>query len=152
MASLKLLKFLRPSCVITNMAATAKQEAIEELLLCLAREGLLDDTDKVRGDVLARERQMSTGLKDGLAIPHAKSEGAKALAIALGLKPEGLEFESLDGQPAKVIFLVVSRADRTGPHLQCLAEIAQFSANAEARGKLLEARSAEQALRALEAG
>ena len=88
-------------------------------------------------------------LGNGLAIPHAKSAGAKELVGALGIKPEGVEFDSLDRQPARVIFLVVSRHDRSGPHIQCLAEIAALYGRAEVRNALAAAKDPDQAISAL---
>jgi len=151
MATLKFLKYLKPSCIIPHMKAADKTEAIVELVDKLGSEGLLDDVERVRKDVLDREALMSTGLKDGLAVPHAKSEGTKDMAVALGLKQEGIEFQSLDGQPARIIFLVVSRVDRAGPHLQCLAEIAQFFSDVQARTRLVQAETEQEALAALSA-
>jgi len=146
MAIVKMLKFLRPSCVALRLKATTKEEAIQELLDLLERENLLDDPGCVREDVMVRERQMSTGMTDGLAIPHAKSSGVKELVIALGLKPEGIEFQSLDGEPARVVFMVVSPIDRTGPHLQCLAEITSFYSRPGERQELLAARNVQEVL------
>jgi len=141
MAAFKSVKFIKRSCVIARLKSETKDEAIGELVSRLDHEGLLTDADKVREDIFAREAQMSTGLKGGLAIPHAKSEGADELAIALGLAPDGLDFHSLDGAPARIIFLLVSHPDRTAPHLECLAEIARFYAEPEKRKLLLAARS-----------
>ena len=150
MAALKLLKFLRPSCVVPKLEAENKEDAIEELIAALEAEGLLGDAEQVRADVFAREEQMSTGLTEGLAIPHAKSVGARDITVAVGLKPEGIDFESLDGKPAQAVFLVVSRADYAGPHLECLAEIAQFYSRPEARQRLLKATTTRQILETLE--
>lgn len=133
---MKLSKYLRPGSIIIGLSAQTKWEAIDELLAPLDRQGLVADAAKVREDLIARERKMSTGMERGLAIPHAKSSGAKELAVALGITPEGIEFDSLDGQPATMIFLVVSRHDRSGPHIQCLAEIAALYGRAEVRNAL----------------
>jgi PTS system fructose-specific IIC component len=132
-----------------QLKATNKQEAIDELLALLDRNGLLADPQTVRQDVLSREKQMSTGLTEGLAIPHAKSNGAKELAIALGLKGQGIEFASLDLEPAHAIFLIVSPVDRTGPYLQCLAEISSLYAQPQVRDRLLHARTVEEVLAAM---
>ena len=150
MASQKLLRYITPACVIPRLAAEQKADAIEELLQVLAAQDLLDDVERVRQDVFARESQMTTGLTQGLAIPHAKSVGAKDLTVAVGLKPEGLDFESIDGLPARAIFLVVSRPDRSGPHLECLAEIARAYSNEAVRRALLEADTAQTVIAALQ--
>lgn len=149
MAAPNMLRLLKANCVAVQLRATNKQEAIDELLGLLDRNGLLADPQAVRQDVLAREKQMSTGLTEGLAIPHAKSNGAKELAIALGLKGQGIEFASLDLEPAHAIFLIVSPVDRTGPYLQCLAEISSLYAQPQVRDRLLRARTVEEVLAAM---
>lgn len=152
MASPKFLKYLKRSCVIPELGASTKDEAIDELLSRLASENLLEDPEVMRRDIMDREAQMSTGLKDGLAIPHAKSDGARGLVVALGLKKDGVPFQSLDGQPARAIFLVVSKLDHVGPHLECLAEIAQIFNREGAADRLLEAGNAVDILRVLGSG
>ena len=149
MAAPNMLKLLKPNCVAVQLKAQNKQEAIDELLGLLEQNGYLADAAQVRQDVLAREKQMSTGLTEGLAIPHAKSNGVKDLAIALGLKPEGVEFASLDMEPAYAIFLIVSPVDRSGPYLQCLAEISSLYAQVQVRERLLHARNVEEVLAAM---
>lgn len=149
MAPLKLLKYLPSSCAIPRLEAETKQDAIEELLRAVAAAGVLRDADAARKDVFDRERQMSTGLTDGLAIPHAKTSGVDDVVVAVGLKPEGVDFESLDGQPTQAVFLVLSQMDRAGPHLECLAEIAQFYARPDARARMLAANTPREMLDAL---
>ncbi len=145
MAIARILRFLKSSCVLPQLAAESKEEAIDELLAVLNRSGQIRDLKQARRDVLARESQMSTGITDGLALPHAKSKGVRDLAVAFGGKPEGIPFDSLDGKPTTAIFLVVSRVDRSGPHLQCLAEITTLFSNPMCRKQLLEAIEADSA-------
>ena len=147
---MKITKLLQPSSIVAGMKARTKSEAIVELLDVLIEQGLIADPEQVRKDLFAREKKMSTGMEQGLAIPHAKSAGVEGMRVALGTKPEGIEFESLDGEPARVIFLVLSPKGVTGPHIQCLAEIALLYARENVRTALLEARSAWDVLRALE--
>ena len=143
-------KLLKRDCVAMHLWAATKDEAIDELLGLLDAQGLLKDLAQARADVFTREAKMSTGLKDGLALPHAKSEGVTGLCLALGLKPEGIEFGSLDGSLATMIFLVVSRADRTGPHLQCLAEITGTCREQSVREAVLRAKTIDDVLLALD--
>jgi mannitol/fructose-specific phosphotransferase system IIA component (Ntr-type) len=133
---MKLEKYLRPDCIRIGMKAEDKWGAIDELLDLLVRRGLIADAETVRRDLVAREKKMSTGMEFGLALPHAKSRGAKEMAIALGIKKEGIDFDSLDKQPAQVVFLVVSRTDTTGPHIQCLADIARLYRDETLRQRL----------------
>jgi len=140
------IRHLPPSCVVLDLKAENKEEAIGALIEALRRAGRLADADRAREDVLTRERQLSTGLKDGLALPHAKTRGVAELALALGIKAEGLDFDSLDGEPARLIFLMLSPADKPGPHLQCLAEITAVCRDPALRRRLLAARTGEEAL------
>ena len=151
MAPPRLLRYFAPGCILPRLKAETKQDAIEELLQALDATGSVENLDQVRKDVFERENQMSTGLTEGLAIPHAKTAGVKELVMAVGLKPEGIDFESLDGQPARIVFLAVAGQEDTGPHLECLAEIAQIFSRPEARQRLIAARSADEVLAALEA-
>lgn len=146
---MKLGKYLRPQSIHVDLKATDKWEAIDELLQPLADQGLLADAVKVRTDLVTREKKMSTGMEFGLALPHAKSDGAKELAVALGISKKGINFDSLDGGAAHVIFLVVSRRDTAGPHIQCLATIARLFTNETIRTGLAAVRTPMEALRLL---
>lgn len=147
---MKLSKYLRPSSIVVGMRAATKSDAIIELLDVLVGQGLIADPEQARRDLFAREEKMSTGMEQGLAIPHAKSGGVKEMTVALGVKPEGIDFASLDGQPARVIFLVLPQKDVRGPHIQCLAEISLLYAREDIRRALLSARSPLAVMRALE--
>ena len=150
MASVKLLKHLRPACVIPRLKAATKQEAIEELLQALDAQGVIEDIDTVRRDVLERESRMSTGIPGGLALPHAKSAGARDVTVAVGLKPEGIDFESLDGEPSRAVFLVVSGDAWSAPQLECLAQVAKLYSRSDVRDRLLGATTREAVLAVLE--
>jgi len=149
---MNLTKYLKPSCIRINLDASDKWEVIETLLSALGRERLLADMDQVRADVIAREQKMSTGMEQGLALPHAKSTGVREMAVALGIAPRGVDFDSLDGKPAQVIFLVVSRKDVMGPHIQCLAEIAAAYRDVRLREQLVAAVDPEAVWRLLTSG
>lgn len=149
---MKLSKYLRAGSVVMDLKAETKWEAIDELLAVLDRQQLVTDVALVHEALIAREKRMSTGLEAGLAIPHAKSEGVTKLAVAVGIKREGLEFKSLDGKPARVIFLVVARKDISGPHIQCLAEIASLYARKHVRASLMAAETPAEVMRILDHG
>ena len=152
MTAPKCARYLSPACIIVQMRAKDKDGAIRELAAKLGEEGLIDDEEQVLRDVFAREAQMSTGLKGGLAIPHAKSSGATGMAVALGIARGGIDFKSLDGEPARVIFMVVSGAQRTGPHLEFLAEIARFWPVPGNRDRVLAAKTPQDILAVLGPG
>lgn len=137
MAARKISKVLTSDGIIPRLRAETKEQAIDELLEALDKQGKIDDLEQARADVMAREKQMSTGLTDGLAVPHAKTRGVSDMVVALGIKPEGIDFQSLDKKPTHVIFLVLSRPDTMGPHLQCLAEISAICSKQDVQQSLL---------------
>jgi len=144
-----LKKCLKPDSIALKLKATDKTGAIRELVELLARAGLLEDKEIALKDILARESRMSTGMEMGLAIPHARTRATENLTVAAGLAPNGIDFGSLDGKPARAIFLVLSGPESSGPHIECIAEIANAYSNPEVREQLLKASSAEEFIRVL---
>lgn len=146
---MKLSSYLLPTGIIPRLAAGDKRAAIEELLELLVRSGAISNRETALADILAREAKMSTGMEQGLAIPHAKSHAVRKLTVALGISPQGIEFQSLDGSPAQVIFLVLSEVGSRGPHIECLAEIARVYSAHGTREALIEARNVSEVLEVL---
>jgi PTS system nitrogen regulatory IIA component len=116
---------VRPDTLVPRLFATTKQQAIDELLAALAKAGLVTNADAARESVWTRERSMSTGLEHGVAIPHGRTDAVSALVCAIGLAPDGIEFESADGQPAHIIVLTLSPSTAPAPHVQFIARISQ---------------------------
>ncbi len=144
---MNLSEYLPEQQIVTQLNSENKFEIIEELLDVLQRNQRLLDRETARKDVIAREGYLSTGLENGLAIPHAKTDGVDGLVIALGLKTQGVDFESLDGKPAQIIFLVLSPRDTSGPHIQSLAVISRNLKDKAKRETLLQASSEAEAAR-----
>jgi fructose-specific phosphotransferase system IIA component len=136
-----LLKLLDPGCVSLNLRGANKEEIISELVGILYSAGKIDDRILVTDDVLQRERTMSTGMQHGIALPHAKTDGAKSLSVAVGIKREGIDFESIDGEPSKIFILIVSPKKTSGPHIQFLAAVGSVLKNEEIRTRLEDAQS-----------
>lgn len=122
---MRLSDFLTMEQISADLQGQTKFQVIDELLDLLSKNNRLVDRDIAQQDVLAREGYLSTGLENGLAIPHAKTDGVERLELAFGVKRDGVDFESLDGKPAKLIFLVLSPRDTSGPHIQTLAIISR---------------------------
>lgn len=131
-------KYLPVDCIHLKMRVEDKEEAIRELVESLAHGGKLENPEAVLEAILERERTMSTGMQHGVAIPHGRSDGVKQLAIAVGIVPQGIDFQSLDGEPTRIIFLVASPRENPGPHLQILAGIAGIVNSEEAREEMLK--------------
>jgi len=141
---MKLKDYLPDKNIIIDLKGTTKVEIIEELLLHMKKINLVQDFDMALNDTLAREGYLSTGLENGLAIPHAKTDGINNLAMVFGVKKDGVEFESLDTKPANLIFLVLSPRDTSGPHIQALAMITRNLKDFKSREKLRNAKSAAE--------
>ena len=98
---------------------------------------------------MEREKSMSTGMQNGLAVPHAKTNGVKSMHVAIGLKPEGIDFKSLDGKPSTIFLLILSPKQGYGPLLQLLAALASTLNSEEKRVGILGAETGYEVLRHL---
>lgn len=138
-----LAAYLRPALVKAHLDAADKPGVIEELLDVLEANGQLRDRDRARRDVLGREESMSTGLQYGVAIPHAKSDAVDHLVCAVGLKPEGIDFDSMDGEPARIFIMTLSPADRPARHVEFISAVSRLL-DSERRAAILTCRTGEQ--------
>ena len=141
-----LLDILSPASTIVDLKGDTKEEIIAELVDSLSASEAISDRDKVLQAVLEREKIMSTGIGDGIAIPHGKSDSVVKLVAALGTQRRGVDFEALDGEPAYVFFLLVSPANVSGPHIKALARISRLLKNDDFKKKLIVASSPEDIL------
>ncbi len=138
-----LTQVLQTNCVKVPVEGRDKEAVITELVDLLEASGALMDRDVALNAVLTRERIQSTGTGAGFAIPHGKCNAVKEVVMAIGIAREPIEFESVDGQPVKILFLLVSPADQTGPHIQALAAISKLMINEQFRHKLEQADCAD---------
>jgi fructose-specific phosphotransferase system IIA component len=140
-----LTQILLPSCVKVPLEGTDKNTVITELVDLLDANGLLKDRGVVLDAVLAREQTRSTGIGSGIAIPHGKCNAVKELVMGIGITAEPIEFESVDGKPVKIVILLASPADQTGPHIQALAKISRLMLDGQFKESLERAGSAQEA-------
>ncbi|MCC6239235.1 MAG: PTS sugar transporter subunit IIA [Phycisphaerales bacterium] len=108
------------------LVATSKADAIKELIDLLAASGEVTDPKRVLEAVLDREATRTTGIGNGLAIPHGKCAGATNLVMAIGKAAEPIDFQSIDGKPVSLIWLLSSPPEKTGPHIHALARISRL--------------------------
>ena len=139
-----LTQILKPNCVKVPVENKDKEAVITELVDLLDANGFLSDRDVALKAVLARERTQSTGTGAGIAIPHGKCNAVKEVVMAIGIAREPIEFESVDGRPVTILFLLVSPADQTGPHIQALASISRLMLNEEFKQGLEKVTSADE--------
>ena len=144
---MNLKKVLSCDTISLELKSGTKEGVIEEmtdLLMAAGRIKNIEDRAIVLKAVLDREKKMSTGMQNGIAIPHGKTDAVESLVAALAVKKEGLEFGSLDGQPSRIFVMTISPDNRTGPHIQFLAEISRQLNDAKIRDAILNAKSREE--------
>ena len=138
---MNLKKVISEDVIRVPLASTAKDAVIEELLDILVSTGRVKDRARALKAIVDREAKMSTGMQGGLALPHAKTDAVDRLVVSFGTKPEGIEFQSLDGRPATMFVMTLSPLNRAGTHIKFLAEIGRFLSDPETRRKVLEAKT-----------
>ncbi|MDE2847993.1 MAG: PTS sugar transporter subunit IIA [Gemmatimonadetes bacterium] len=143
---MSLTELLDENAILVNLKATQKQEVIEELAAALTASGRISDNREVLQAVLEREKIMSTGIGKGVAIPHGKCKAVDRLVGVLGIKKEGVDFQSLDEQPVYLFFLLVSPLNVSGPHIRALAHISRLLRHDNLRKQLIAAEDPRDAL------
>lgn len=143
---MKITQLLTEETIVLNLSATSKQEVIEELANQLNHAGKLADLEAFTQAILTREQQSTTGIGDGIAIPHAKSAAVTTPAIAFGRSLEGVDYESMDGQPAQLIFMIAASEGANDAHLEALSRLATFLMDDQFRAAILQATSKQQVL------
>ncbi len=133
---------LCPECVQLDLKAGSKEDAIRELVSIIHSKHRLTDLSGAISVVMQREQKMSTSLENGIAVPHGKSDIVDRLLVAVGIKKSGIDFNSADGEPSRIIILILSPLSKAGPHVRCLAEIAKLLQSPNNRKRILDAKTA----------
>ena len=149
--SAALSSLLSVDLVKIGLESLDKEEAFEELVDLLVRAGKVPDRVKALHALQLREEQQSTGIGNGVAVPHGKEASIPALCCALGISRDGVEFDALDGEPADVIFLALANANNPGPHVALLAAISRVLAHPGFLRRLRGASTAAEALAVIRA-
>jgi PTS system nitrogen regulatory IIA component len=126
MKAMKIMDFLSPDAVIVDLKATDKKGAIIELVDKLKETKGVAKTDEIVDVVLEREKLGSTGIGQGVAIPHGKTDVINEQVGVLGISRKGIEFNSLDGEAVNIIFLLVGPVEVAGQHLKALSRISRL--------------------------
>ena len=140
---MRLTEILKPQNIKVPLSAGTKAEAIGELVSVLAENGELTDAKKVLDAVLEREGTRTTGIGNGLAIPHGKCNGTDHLVMAIGRPLTPVDFQAIDGRPVNLIWLLASPPDKTGPHIHALARISRLMTIDKFRHALAEAKTSQ---------
>jgi fructose-specific phosphotransferase system IIA component len=141
---MRLTEILKPQNIKVPLEAKVKTDAIGELVNLLAGNGELTDPKKVLEAVLDREATRTTGIGNGLAIPHGKCTGTDHLVMAIGRPATPIDFQAIDGRPVNLIWLLSSPPDKTGPHIHALARISRLMTIDKFRQALTAAKTAQE--------
>ena len=142
---------LSENCINLNLKGTTKSEIIDELVEILYAAGKLNDKEEYKKEILKREAQSSTGLEEGIAIPHAKTSAVKIPSIAFGLSKAGVDYESLDGEPSKLFFMIAAPANASDTHIEVLSKLTTTLLDDDVRENLLKATSPKEVIEILSA-
>lgn len=148
---MKITELLDINSIDLNPQISNKEEAIDHLVNLLDQSGKLNDKEIYKESVLNREAQSTTGIGDGVAIPHGQSEGVETAGLSAMVVKEGLDFKSLDGQPTYLFFMIGAPKDSGGAHLQALAQLSTLLMEEDFRNALINASSKEEFLQLIDA-
>ena len=148
---MKITELLDINSIDLNPQISNKEEAIDHLVNLLDQSGKLNDKEIYKESVLNREKQSTTGIGDGVAIPHGQSEGVQTAGLSAMVVKEGLDFKSLDGQPTYLFFMIGAPKDSGGAHLQALAQLSTLLMEEDFRNSLIHASSKEEFLQLIDA-
>jgi mannitol/fructose-specific phosphotransferase system IIA component (Ntr-type) len=141
---MNILETLQLDTIKVPLLATDKRGAINELVDVLDKAGVITDADTLRAVVWEREVQRTTGIGEGLAIPHGKCNVSSRLVMAIGVPSQPIEFGSVDKKPVRLIVLLSSPPDKTSDHIQALGKISRLMSDPEFRDKAYAVTSSEE--------
>lgn len=141
---MKIAEFLSPNAVVAELTAKSKAEILKELSDSLARANPSLRAERLVEVLQDREKLGSTGIGEGVAIPHGKLAGISQLQASFGVSRGGVDFEAIDGKPTHLFFALVAPENSAGVHLKALARISRLFKNPRFRQAILEARGADQ--------
>ena len=147
---MKIMEFLSKKAITANLKASDKEGVIRELVDLLAKADEIKNKEDLIKALLTRESLGSTGIGQGIGIPHAKSANAKNLVAAFGLSHQGVNFDSLDGEPVYIFFLLIAPEESAGPHLKALARISRMLKDKYFREMLKKAKDEKEILRIIQ--
>lgn len=141
-----LSELLTPDRIRIPLRSTTKDDLLGELVWVVAEAAGVRDAEDVLRAVREREEVLSTGIGNGVAIPHGKSAAVPELILAAGVTEQGVDFEALDGQPVRLFFLLVGPESAAGQHVKALSRISRLLRRDSFRTRLIAARSSEDFL------
>lgn len=148
---MSLLENLKKNNILVKPTAKNRWEIIEEMveLAVKNKEISHNDAETVKNALIEREKSMSTGIGNGVAIPHCSTSKVSSIITVMALTPKGLNFEAIDNEPVKIVILLIVPKDKLTQHIKTLANIAKMMSDAGLREKLLEQKTSDSILKTL---
>jgi fructose-specific phosphotransferase system IIA component len=144
---MKISDILSTDVIAVNMDGADKEDAIKKIIDLAAKSGKILDLDKVSQTIFEREKLVSTGVGKGFAIPHGKTDSISDVVAAFAITKEPIDFDSIDGEPVRFIFLLIGKENLLNTHIKLLSRISRLMNKDEFRERLLEADSPEEVLK-----
>ena len=141
---MKLTDILRKEYIVPKLSGNTKEECITNLIDTLAEDKVITNRERIFKSVMAREEIMTTGVGNGIAIPHCKDDATKSFAVALGITENSIDFDSIDGNPVHIIFLLIGPESQPGMHIKLLSRISRLMSKEDIRDKILTTKTAEE--------
>jgi len=139
---MKISKLISEQLIIPALRGKSKKQILEELVKYLASNKKNIDSEELLRVLIEREKLGSTGIGEGIAIPHGKLNGLDNIFLVFGVSNKGIDFESIDGKPVNLIFLLVAPTNSAGVHLKALARLSRLLKDKKFRQQLLDAADA----------
>ncbi|MEI0561289.1 fructose-specific PTS transporter subunit EIIC [Brachyspira pilosicoli] len=133
-------------CINIDLKGQTKSEIIDEMVDILYNNGKLNDREEYKKEILKRESQSSTGMEEGIAIPHGKTDAVKIPTVAIGISKKGVDYESLDGKPSHLFFMIAAPANSNNSHIELLSKITTLLLEDDIREALINSKSKEEVL------
>jgi fructose-specific phosphotransferase system IIA component len=143
---MKITDILSEKVIVTKLPGTTKADILNAMIDLAATSERVLDKEKMRSAILEREKIMSTGVGSGFAIPHGKTDAVQDIVAAFAITDQPIDYQSLDDQPVRIIFLLVGKDNSVGPHIKLLSRISRLMNKEEFRKKLIDAKSPSEIL------
>lgn len=143
---MKIQDVLRKEVMLLDLQATSKEAVIDEMITSLVDKGVVTDFDTFKTGIMNREAQTTTGLGDGIAMPHSKNAAVKEATVLFAKSSKGVDYESLDGQPTDLFFMIAAPDGANDTHLAALAELSKYLMKPGFADKLRQVTSAEEVI------
>jgi fructose-specific phosphotransferase system IIA component len=143
---MKICDILTEDVIVARLKGNSKEEIIEAMVQLVSASPKVLDKDKVRAAIFEREKIMSTGVGNGFAIPHGKTDAVTEIVAGFAVTEKDIDYDSLDEKPVRLVFLLVGKDNLVGPHIKLLSRISRLMNKEEFRTQLLNAATAKEIL------